>query len=108
MACPRFDATMERARLLGIGTPAYVHEIQGFEMYILGFRTGYNMASAATCDIFDGEDGDLYPLLARTEQWCRDNPKSRFSEAVVALAVERHAERMKECNNQRPTRQSEP
>jgi hypothetical protein len=99
VACPQFVGTMERARSLGIGSLAYTREIQGFMMYVLGFRTGYNMAADATCDIFNGEAGDLYELLAWPEQWCRDNPTSRFSEAVVALAAESHGKRMKECNN---------
>ena len=98
VACPKFVATMERARSLGIDSPAYAHETQGYIMYILGFRTGYNMSATDTCDIFSGEEDDLYPLLAWSENWCRAHSESKFSEAVIALAVERQPGRMKECS----------
>ncbi len=40
--CPRFVATMDRAKKAGAGTLEYVNEINGFEMYVSGFQTAYN------------------------------------------------------------------
>jgi hypothetical protein len=99
VACPEFVATMERARSHGIDSPAYVNETQGYIMYIVGFRTGYNMSAAGTCDIFNGEEDDLYPLLVWSENWCRAHSKRTFSDAVIALAVEKQPGRMKRCNH---------
>jgi len=87
---------MEKARSLRIGTLGYVQETQGFTMYLQGFRSGYNVATKDTCDLFAGEEND-YPLLAWTENWCRTHSSSRFSDAVVALSVERFPKRQKVC-----------
>jgi hypothetical protein len=94
--CPEFVASMEKARSLRIGTLGYVQETQGFTMYLQGFRSGYNVATKDTCDLFAGEEND-YPLLAWTENWCRTHSSSRFSDAVVALSVERFPKRQKVC-----------
>ncbi len=88
---------MEHARSLKIGSAAYANEMNGYGMYILGFRTGYNMKAPDTCDIFNGEEGTLYPLFAWTENWCRVHTENRYSEAVIALADERHQKRLQDC-----------
>ena len=95
--CPQFVASMEKARSLRIGSLGYVEETQGFTMYLLGFKTGYNMSTQDTCDIFPGEEKD-YPLLSWAENYCRSNPSSRFADAVVVLAKERHPKRQRVCS----------
>lgn len=95
--CPEFVASMEKARSLRIGTVGYVRETQGFTMYLLGFRSGYNVATPDTCDVFAGEEND-YPLLAWAENWCRTHSSSRFGDAVVALAAERFPHRQRACS----------
>ena len=95
--CPQFVASMEKARSLGIGSLGYAEATQGFTMYLLGFKTGYNMSTQDTCDIFPGEEKD-YPLLSWAENYCRSNPSSRFADAVVVLAKERHPKRQRVCS----------
>ena len=95
--CPEFVASMEKARSVGIGTVRYVRETQGFTMYLLGFRTGYNSSTPNTCDIFSSEEND-YPWLSWIESWCRAHPSSRFSDAVVALSEERFPKRQQVCS----------
>lgn len=95
--CPQFVASMEKARSLRIGSVGYVEETQGFTMYLLGFQTGYNMSTQDTCDIFTGE-GKEYSLLSWAENYCRANPSSRFSDAVVALSKDRHPRRQRVCS----------
>jgi hypothetical protein len=99
VACPQFVASMEKGRSLGIGSIGYVTEIQGFTMYLQGFRTGYNMSTQDTCDIFPDGEKD-YSLLSWIENFCRANPSSRFSDAVVALAIDRHSSRQTVCPKQ--------
>lgn len=94
--CPQFVTSMEKARSLGIGSVGYVTETQGFTMYLLGFRTGYNLSTHETCDIFAGEEKE-YPLLSWAENYCRVNSSSRFADAVIALAKERHPRRQRVC-----------
>ena len=69
---------MEKGRSLGVGSVGYVTETQGFTMYLLGFRTGYNMSTQDTCDIFPDGEKD-YPLLSWAENYCRTNPSKRFA-----------------------------
>ena len=94
--CPQFVASMEKARSLGIGSVRYVEETQGFTMFLEGFRTGYNLSTPDTCDIFSAEEKE-YPLLSWVENYCRINSTSRFGDAVVALAKERHWKRLRVC-----------
>jgi hypothetical protein len=96
VACPQFVASMEKGRSLGIGSVGYVAETQGFTMYLQGFRAGYNISTQETCDIFPGGETD-YPLLSWVENFCRSNASSRFGDAVVALAKERHSKRQRVC-----------
>ena len=96
VACPQFVASMEKGRSLGVGSVGYVTETQGFTMYLLGFRTGYNMSTQDTCDIFPDGEKD-YPLLSWAENYCRTNPSSRFADAVVAMARELHSKRQRVC-----------
>ena len=96
VACPQFVAALEKARSLGIGSVGYAGETQGFTMYLLGFRTGYNMSTQQTCDISPDGEKD-YPLLSWLENFCRANPSGRFADAVVALARESHPKRQKVC-----------
>ena len=92
VTCPVFVAAMESARSKGIGSVAYVTEVQGYEMYVLGFESGYNMAKPSTYDIFPTQ-GSKYPLLSWVENWCRTHPTAHFGEGVVALARDRYAVR---------------
>jgi len=96
VACPQFVASMEKGRSLGIGSVGYAEETQAFTMYLQGFRTGYNMSTQKTCDIFPEGEKD-YQLLSWLENFCRANPSSRFGNAVVALARERHPKRQSVC-----------
>lgn len=96
--CPQFVSSMEKARSIGIGSVGYVKETQGFTMYLLGFQTGYNMSTQDTCDIFSSEEKE-YPLLSWAENYCRVNPSSRFSDAVVALSKDRYPKRQRICSN---------
>lgn len=89
VTCPEFVAAMESARSKGIGSVAYVTEVQGYEMYVLGFETGYNMARPSTYDIFPTH-GSKYPLLSWVENWCRTHSTAHFGEGVVALARDRY------------------
>lgn len=95
--CPKFIASMEKARSVGIGTVRYVRETQAFTMYLLGFRSGFNKSTPNTCDIFSGEEND-YPWLSWMENWCRAHPSSRFGDAVVALSDERFPNRQQACS----------
>lgn len=94
--CPQFVASMEKGRAVGIGSVGYVSETQAFTMYLLGFRTGYNMSTQDTCDIFPEGEKD-YPLLSWVENFCRANPSSRFADGVVALSRDRHPKRQRVC-----------
>jgi hypothetical protein len=88
---------MEKARSLNRGTVGYVQETQAFTMYLQGFRSGYNLATADTCDLFAGEEND-YPLLAWAENWCRAHSSSRFGDAVVALSADFFPKRQRVCD----------
>lgn len=99
--CPDFVAAMEKGRSHGVGTIPYVRKIGSYTMYLLGFQTGYNMSTPATCDIFPGVDGveGEYPLLSWAENYCRANPSQRFGDAVVSLARELHPKRKRVCTH---------
>jgi len=93
--CPKFVASIDRAKKHGSGTIGYANETQGYVMFMFGFQTAYNLQTADTCDIF----GDFSPdqLLAWTENYCRNKPLEKFGSAVVALAEEVHPVRLRSC-----------
>ena len=97
VTCPQFVADMEKARSLGINSIAYVNEMQGYVMYLLGFQTGYNVSASDTCDIFPSVKDD-YALLSWAENYCRANPSGRFANAVVALSIDRQSKRQRVCS----------
>jgi hypothetical protein len=93
--CPRFTATMERARSAGLGTSGYANEAYGFTMFIAGFRSAYNMQTPQTCDIFGGLTSDQ--LLVWADNYCKANPLEKFDAAVVALSKEVYLRRLRSC-----------
>lgn len=95
--CQQFVATMEKSRSFGINSVKYVQETQGFEMYLSGFQTGYNMSNKNTCDIFN--ESDNYSLLSWIENFCRENSSMHFADGVIALSENRFPKRKKVCNN---------
>jgi hypothetical protein len=86
---------MERARNFGLGTVGYATEIQGYAMFLAGFRNAYNLQTPRTCDIFDGFSSEQQ--LAWVENFCRQQPLEKFHSAVVALAQEVHPRRLQSC-----------
>jgi len=94
IGCPELSAAMDRARPHAVGSDKYLRETQGFGMYLLGFKTGYNMSAPDTYDIFP-DDRDPQALLARVDYYCRLHPKETFAQAVIAVAKNRHANRQR-------------
>lgn len=92
--CGEFVRALEQATAKGEGTIGYVNIMQGFTMYLLGFRSGYNKAATDTYDIFSGiEQKGLMNQLAI---YCKENPKTRFGIAVSALAERNYSTRIRE------------
>lgn len=93
LSCPNFVETISRAKAHGIGSVNYAIETSGFLMYVLGFRTAYNLQTSDTYDIFDNfEDSQL---LAWLDDYCKTNPLKKFSDAVVSLSQEAYSLRKK-------------
>ena len=92
--CSQFVASMEKGRSFGIGSYEYVIETYGFQMYLLGFQTGYNMGAPETYDIFYGYES-TNELLARIENFCRIIPDVTFGFAVTSLGKKLHPKRKK-------------
>ena len=93
--CPKFVATMERAKAAGLGSLGYANEIYGYGMYLAGFQTAYNMQTPQTCDVFGEFTSDQ--RLAWLENFCRGQPLEKFGSAVVALSKEVHPRRVQSC-----------
>jgi hypothetical protein len=93
--CSDFVSLRERSRNQWFGTVGYVNDVNGFVMYLAGFQTAYNHANSETCDIFDHLNQDQ--LLFLIEGYCRVHPIERFGTAIVALAIELHPIRLRDC-----------
>ncbi len=92
--CSEFVKVLEQATAKGERTIGYVNIMQGFTMYLHGFRSGYNKAAPDTYDIFSGiEEQGLINQLAI---YCKENPRTRFGIAVSALAERNYSTRIRE------------
>lgn len=93
--CRQFSAVVEQAERFGRGTAEYTRSVYNFDMYLLGFRTGYNLQTPDTCDIFGRFSHDQ--LRDWLKYYCRSYPAERFGSGVVALAQGLHAARVRSC-----------
>lgn len=85
--CTEFIDAMATARQQGgIENPAGVRIIHQFTQYVLGFRTGYNMAKPGVFDIFAplGEKAGNQALIW-IDSWCVRNPSSTFDFGIFEL-----------------------
>jgi hypothetical protein len=93
--CRNYAYIMNRAERLGVGSPGYNQETYNFGMYVSGFRTGYNLQTADTCDIFGRFSNEQ--LLTWVKYYCQSYPDERFGGAVVALAQGLYPGRQRNC-----------
>jgi hypothetical protein len=87
VTCPEFSDVMRAARAGGIGSVQYVHQTEGYTMYVLGYQTGYNQQAPATYNIFANISPDQ--ALAWIDNYCQAHPLGTFSEGLRALAASR-------------------
>jgi hypothetical protein len=98
VGCPAFLNAMATARQKGgLRTVAGIQETSGYEMYLLGFETGFNSEAEGVYDIFEtlGPEPSLQALYA-IEPWCASNPDKTFGKAVIALSVRLRSGMMKD------------
>jgi hypothetical protein len=93
--CRQFSAIMDQAETFGRSSSEYARSAYNFDMYLLGFRTGYNLQTPDTCDIFGRFSNEQ--LRDWLRYYCRSYPLQRFGSGVVALAQGLHGARLRTC-----------
>lgn len=70
----------------GVSSSAGVGAIGHFQMYVLGFQTGYNLAADGVYNVFGslGEDAGI-SVLFTIEPWCAKHPEALFDDALFDL-----------------------
>ena len=83
VTCPEFVRVMEQIKEDPSGSLEYVTKTSSFVMYVLGFRSGYNIGKPDTFDIFHGLS--VEQILKWIELHCRENPLSKFGSVLYLL-----------------------
>jgi hypothetical protein len=71
----------------GLTSIAGANRIHVWQVYVLGFETGYNYAMAGVRDIFSAfGPSPSNDVLYGIEPWCQRNPTERFGQALIVFA----------------------
>jgi len=93
--CRQFVSIMDQARRHAAADPAYNPQTYHFTMYVLGFKTAYNLQTPDTCDVFGRFTNQQ--LLTWLKYYCQAYPTKRFGSAVVVLGQGLHSGRVSAC-----------
>lgn len=93
--CRQFLSTLSQVEPYGPSSVEYTNAAYGFQMYLSGFRTAYNLQTPDTCDVFGRFTSEQ--LLGWLKYYCRSYPTKRFGSAVVTLAQGLHSGRITSC-----------
>lgn len=88
VSCPDFVDAMALARQRGgIKSPGGVQVVHQFIQYVLGFRTGFNMAWPGVYDAFApmGNEDVGNKSIVYIESWCANHPASGFDDGIFEL-----------------------
>ncbi len=83
VTCPEYVRVMEQAKEHPPDSLEYVTKTSSFVMYVLGFRSGYNIGKSDTFDIFHGLS--VEQILTWIELRCRENPLLEFGTVLFLL-----------------------
>lgn len=93
--CGQFVSLIDQAERQGAAYLAYNPQIYQFTMYVLGFKTAYNLQTFDTCDVFGRFTSEQ--LLKWLRYYCQAHPEKRFGSAVVLLGQGLHSGRVRTC-----------
>lgn len=86
---------MDHAERQGAANLADKPQVFHFTMYVLGFKTAYNLQTSDICDVF-GQFTSAQ-LLKWLRYYCQVHPTQRFGSAVVLLGQRLHSGRVRTC-----------
>lgn len=93
--CRQFVAIVDQAERHDAANLAYNPHIYHFTMYVLGFKTAYNLQTSDTCDVFGRFTSAQ--LLKWLNYYCQAHPAERFGSAVALLGQGLHSGRVRTC-----------
>lgn len=93
--CRQYVSLIDQAERQGIVNLAYSPQIYHFTMYVLGFKTAYNLQTSDTCDVFGRFTSAQ--LLKWLKYYCQAHPAKRFGSAVVLLGQGLYSGRVRTC-----------
>ena len=91
-SCPDYVKYSEK-KLENLNEEQYEIADKIIEHWVAGFFTGHNFYVLDTYDVVGTVTIDQ--LQERIEKYCRANPNNRVAEAIVAIAQELHANRIR-------------